>query len=57
MSVQARHRAYRFRCYPTSEQAENLRRTFGCARLVYNKTLEYRHKAYFRRGESVNYHQ
>ncbi|GAB3231028.1 RNA-guided endonuclease TnpB family protein [Glycomyces halotolerans] len=57
MSVQARHRAYRFRCYPTSEQAENLARTFGCARLVYNKALEYRHKAYFRRGESINYHQ
>ncbi|WP_051393708.1 RNA-guided endonuclease TnpB family protein [Glycomyces arizonensis] len=57
MSVQARHRAYRFRCYPTSEQAEQLARTFGCARLVYNKALDYRHKAYFRRRESVTYNQ
>ncbi len=52
-----RHRAYRFRCYPTPEQADNLRRTFGCARLVYNKALEYRHKAYYRRGESITYNQ
>jgi putative transposase len=57
VTVQARHRAYRFRCYPTPEQAENLRRTFGCVRLVYNKALEYRHKAYYRRRESVTYNQ
>ena len=57
MSVQARHRAYRFRCYPTTEQAEQLARTFGCVRLVYNKALDYRHKAYFRRKESVTYNQ
>ncbi|GAB3220754.1 hypothetical protein GCM10027447_05480 [Glycomyces halotolerans] len=51
MSVQTHHRAHRFRCYPNSEQAEQLARTFGCVRLVYNKTLEYRHKAYARRRE------
>ncbi|WP_100447148.1 helix-turn-helix domain-containing protein [Glycomyces xiaoerkulensis] len=52
-----RHRVYRFRCYPTPAQAEHLRRTFGCARLVYNKALEYRHEAYFRRGEAVTYNR
>ncbi|MFG3340698.1 RNA-guided endonuclease InsQ/TnpB family protein [Glycomyces sp. NPDC048151] len=57
MSVQVRHRAYRFRCYPSSEQAEQLARTFGCARLVYNKALDYRHKAWYRRKESVTYTQ
>ncbi|WP_157930666.1 helix-turn-helix domain-containing protein, partial [Glycomyces xiaoerkulensis] len=30
MGVHARHRAYRFRCYPTPGQAANLARTFGC---------------------------
>ncbi len=55
--VQARKRAYRFRCYPTPAQAENLSRTFGCARLVYNKALDARTKAWFRRRERINYNQ
>lgn len=57
MSVAARRRAYRFRFYPTPAQAENLSQTFGCVRLVYNKALDARHKAWYRRQERVNYHQ
>nr|WP_211116682.1 RNA-guided endonuclease TnpB family protein [Glycomyces buryatensis] len=57
MNVTTRHRAYRFRCYPTPVQAEQLARTFGCVRLVYNKALDYRHKAYDRRRESIGYTQ
>jgi putative transposase len=35
--------AYRCRAYPTDEQAGNLARTFGCVRLVWNRTLDWRH--------------
>ncbi|GAA2153412.1 hypothetical protein GCM10010403_18230 [Glycomyces rutgersensis] len=45
MTIAVRHRAFRFRCYPTPAQAANLARTFGCARLVYNKALDARQKA------------
>jgi putative transposase len=38
-------RAYQYRFYPTPEQAEELARTFGCVRLVYNKALEERTRA------------
>lgn len=34
-----RQRAYKYRFYPTDEQATQLARTFGCSRLVYNKAL------------------
>jgi putative transposase len=39
-------RAYKFRWYPTAEQAAELSRTFGCVRLVYNKALEARTSAW-----------
>ncbi len=35
-------RAYKERFYPTSEQAELLAQSFGCARFVWNNTLAYR---------------
>ena len=55
--VEARKRAYRFRCYPTPAQAENLVQTFGCVRLVYNRALDARTKAWYRRSERLNYVQ
>ncbi|WP_462167281.1 RNA-guided endonuclease InsQ/TnpB family protein, partial [Frankia sp. AiPs1] len=39
-------RAYRYRFYPTPEQAENLAKTFGCVRYVYNRALAERHRAW-----------
>ena len=36
------HTAVRFRAYPTEEQARQIDRTIGCARLVYNLMLETR---------------
>lgn len=48
-------RAYKFRFYPTPEQAEELARTFGCVRLVYNKALEERTRAYTLGGRRVSY--
>ncbi|MGJ6966694.1 RNA-guided endonuclease InsQ/TnpB family protein [Streptosporangium sp. G11] len=50
-------RAFRFRFHPTPEQAEELARTFGCARLVCNKALEERTRAYTLEGRKVSYVQ
>jgi putative transposase len=40
-------RAFRYRFHPTNEQAAELSRTFGCVRLVYNKALEERTRAWY----------
>ncbi|MFG3702630.1 RNA-guided endonuclease InsQ/TnpB family protein [Micromonospora sp. NPDC047620] len=48
-------RAYKYRFYPTPEQAEQLHRTFGCVRLVYNKALEMRTRAYATQRRSISY--
>jgi putative transposase len=48
-------RAYRYRFYPTSEQAATLARTFGAARYVYNWALRLRTDAYYERQERVSY--
>ncbi|MDT0532269.1 RNA-guided endonuclease TnpB family protein [Micromonospora sp. DSM 115977] len=48
-------RAFRFRFYPSSEQACELARTFGCVRLVYNMALQARTEAWTLRQERVNY--
>ncbi|MBN6051705.1 transposase [Nonomuraea sp. RK-328] len=53
--TQAVKRAYKYRFYPTPEQAEQLARTFGCVRLVYNKTLAERTRAYTSEGRRVSY--
>jgi putative transposase len=49
--------AYKCRAYPTPEQAAVFHRTFGCVRLVWNKTLADRHAAFFQRGERTSYQQ
>src|SRR5438270_3879469 len=43
-------RAYRYRFYPTDEQAHNLAQTFGCVRFIYNYALNKRKRAYFDHG-------
>jgi putative transposase len=48
--------AYKCRAYPDPEQAAVFNRTFGCVRLVWNKTLAERHAAY-QRGEKTSYRQ
>ena len=48
-------RAYKYRCYPTSEQQQILARTFGCARFAYNWALRLRTDAYYQRQERVCY--
>jgi putative transposase len=44
-------RAYKYRFYPTPEQAQELARTFGCVRKVWNLALEARTTAWHQRHE------
>ncbi|MEU0565692.1 transposase [Nonomuraea sp. NPDC005983] len=49
--------AYKVRVYPTPEQAAVLNRTFGCVRLVWNKTLAWRQHRYRAEGVTTSYAQ
>ena len=43
----AKHnKAYKFRLYPTEEQAHLMHKTFGCVRFVYNTMLAERKETY-----------
>lgn len=46
MSTRTVKRAYKYRFYPTDEQAQQLAQTFGCVRYVYNRALAERHRAW-----------
>ena len=50
-------RAYKYRFYPTPEQAQLLEHTFGCTRFVYNWALNLRKEAYEQRQETISYGQ
>ncbi|MDH6221145.1 RNA-guided endonuclease InsQ/TnpB family protein, partial [Streptomyces pseudovenezuelae] len=50
-------RAFKYRFYPTGEQAAELSRTFGCVRLVYNKALEERTRAWYTEQRRIPYVQ
>lgn len=47
-------RSYKYRFHPTPGQAFELARTFGCVRLVYDKALEERTRAYTMEGRRVS---
>ncbi|MGW7616377.1 RNA-guided endonuclease InsQ/TnpB family protein [Streptomyces antimycoticus] len=50
-------RAFKYRFYPTDEQAAELSRTFGCVRLVYNKALDERTRAWYGEQRRISYVQ
>lgn len=50
-------KAYHYRFYPTREQENLLRRTMGCARLVYNRALASRTEGWYERQEKIGYTQ
>ncbi|WP_069765090.1 RNA-guided endonuclease TnpB family protein [Streptomyces sp. LUP47B] len=50
-------RAFQYRFYPTGEQAAELSRTFGCVRLVYNKALQERTRAWYGEQRRISYVQ
>ncbi|GHH32062.1 RNA-guided endonuclease InsQ/TnpB family protein [Lentzea cavernae] len=49
--------AYRCRAYPDPGQIAVLNRTFGCVRLVWNKTLAERQHRYHAEGKSTSYRE
>lgn len=50
------NKGVKFRIYPNKEQENLILQTFGCCRLIYNKGLDMRDKAY-KNGEKANYTQ
>ncbi|SED17443.1 RNA-guided endonuclease InsQ/TnpB family protein [Rhodococcus koreensis] len=48
-------RAFKYRFYPTAVQAEQLARTFGCTRYVYNRALAERSRAWSQERRRVTY--
>jgi putative transposase len=50
-------KAFKYRFFPSDEQAAQLARTFGCARYVYNQALEFRSKSWQQENKSVGYHE
>jgi putative transposase len=48
-------RAFKYRFYPTAQQEQELLRTFGCVRLVYNRALGARTEAWYIEQRRVNY--
>lgn len=53
--VRKLHKAFKFRLYPTEEQASLLNRTIGCSRYVYNYFLNERIIAYETAQETLGY--
>lgn len=47
--------AYKCRAYPTPEQVAMLSRTFGCVRVVWNRTLAWRNARYSREGQPTGF--
>lgn len=48
-------RAYKYRFYPTPAQAEQLAKTFGCVRYVYNRALAERSRAWTQEQRRVTH--
>lgn len=55
MSWRVVKRAFKYRFYPTPEQADLLNRTFGCVRYVYNRALAERSKAWTQEQRRVTH--
>jgi hypothetical protein len=49
-------KGFKYRFFPTDEQAAQLAKTFGCARYVYNQALEFRSTAWQLEKKSIGYH-
>lgn len=47
-------KAYKYRLYPNKQQEEQIQKTFGCCRFVYNQTLSHRKERYEQSKESMN---
>lgn len=48
--------SYKFRIYPTTAQIQQIQKTFGCCRFVWNHYLALRKELYEQDGKTMNYH-
>ncbi len=55
MSSRVVKRAYKYRFYPSPQQADLLNRTFGCVRYVYNRALAERSRAWTQEQKRVTF--
>lgn len=55
MATKVVKRAYKYRFYPTDEQAQQLAQTFGCVRYVYNRALAERSRAWTQERRRVSH--
>ena len=47
-------KAYKYRLYPNEQQKEQIQKTFGCCRFVYNQTLSHRKEMYKTKNISMS---
>ncbi|WP_186819634.1 helix-turn-helix domain-containing protein, partial [Kurthia sibirica] len=50
-----RHKAYKFRIYPTKEQEVLIAKTIGCSRFIYNHFLGLWNETYTQTGKGLSY--
>lgn len=55
MGARVVKRAYKYRFYPNPEQVQQLSRTFGCVRYVYNRALAERSRAWTQEQRRISY--
>ena len=48
-------RAFKYRFYPSDQQAQQLAKTFGCVRYVYNRALAERSRAWTQEQRRVTH--
>lgn len=48
--------SYKFRIYPSATQAQQIQRTFGCCRFVWNYYIAMRKEIYEQDGKTMNYY-
>ena len=53
--METKHKAYKFRIYPTPGQQVLLAKTFGCVRLVFNHYLAVKTQSYENTGKTMSY--
>ena len=46
--------SYKYRIYPNKQQEEQIQKTFGCCRFVYNQTLAYKEEIYKKENKSMS---
>jgi putative transposase len=50
-----RHKAYKFRLYPTKEQATQINKSIGCSRFIFNYFLARWNEVYVETGKGLSY--